>query len=168
MAPLSPPTRHAYTHTCANIHAHSQGRMHTHEQHTPSHTHIHTRITHTHHTHTHTCTDDRPAHPQPPTPTPQVNAAIEDVLLEAACEEDEGLDFAAFAALVRVPSEDLDHYDARLPGTGRGAQLLRDEGTSGYSGAAHPAPRRSGSFDEGSRRRSGEFAVLEPVPEADA
>ncbi len=48
----------------------------------------------------------------------QVNAAIEDVLLEAAAEEDEGLDFAAFTALVQAPSQDslasLDQYDARM------------------------------------------------------
>ena len=36
-------------------------------------------------------------------------------MLEAACEEDDGLDFAAFSALVRAPSDDLDAFDARLP-----------------------------------------------------
>jgi len=70
------------------------------------------------------------------------------VLLEAACEEDEGLDFAAFAALARVPSEDLDldHFDARLAS-------------------------RHHLGEEGSRRGvpegGGAFAMLEPVPEAD-
>lgn len=48
----------------------------------------------------------------------QVNAAIEDVLLEAAADEDEGLDFAAFQLLASIPTTDtllpLDHYDARL------------------------------------------------------
>lgn len=70
-------------------------------------------------------------------------------MLEAACEEDEGLDFAAFAALARVPSEDLDldQYDARLPRLS------------------------ASSADEGSRRGAAEgggvFAGLETVPEAD-
>ncbi len=51
----------------------------------------------------------------------QVNAAIEDVLLEAAADEDEGLDFAAFMLLASdgkgpnaLPS--LDQYAARLRG----------------------------------------------------
>ena len=47
-----------------------------------------------------------------------MNAALEDVLLEAAADEDEGLDFAAFQALLSVSSHDnlqsLEHYDARL------------------------------------------------------
>ncbi len=68
----------------------------------------------------------------------KVNLAIEDVLLEAACEEDEGLDFAAFAALARVPSEDLDHFDARLP-------------------------RPPNHYGDG----GGAWATLEPVPEAE-
>ncbi|GBF99269.1 hypothetical protein Rsub_11794, partial [Raphidocelis subcapitata] len=100
-----------------------------------------------------------------------INAAIEDVLLEAACEEDDGLDFAAFAALARVPSEDLDldHYDARLP-----------RGPSAAAAAAPaaapvpvPVPARAGGGEEGLRRGSamgeglGAFAGLETVPEAD-
>ncbi len=62
--------------------------------------------------------------PPPPlrcAPCAQINAAIEDVLLEAAAEEDGGLDFAAFQALATAPSHDslasLDQYDARLPRT---------------------------------------------------
>jgi hypothetical protein len=49
-----------------------------------------------------------------------VNAALEDVLLEAAAEEDEGLDWAAFQALLSLPPggmdsvHGLDQYDARL------------------------------------------------------
>jgi hypothetical protein len=53
---------------------------------------------------------------------------------------------------VRVPSGDLDAYDARLAGTGRGS-LER---------------RMSGSMDEGSRRGAALLAALEPVPEAEA
>ena len=51
----------------------------------------------------------------------QVNAAIEDVLLEAAADEDEGLDFAAFkmlASLAAGGSLPLDQYDSRLAAAG--------------------------------------------------
>lgn len=48
-----------------------------------------------------------------------MNAAIEDVLLEAAADEDEGLDLAAFSLIASIPATDsvlsLDQYDARLP-----------------------------------------------------
>lgn len=47
----------------------------------------------------------------------QVNAAIEDVLLEAAADEDEGLDFAAFKMLASIAGDAataLDQFDARL------------------------------------------------------
>lgn len=46
----------------------------------------------------------------------QVNAAIEDVLLEAAADEDEGIDFAAFKLLASTVDSltPLDQYDARL------------------------------------------------------
>lgn len=46
----------------------------------------------------------------------QVNAAIEDVLLEAAADEDEGIDFAAFKLLASTADglTPLDQYDARL------------------------------------------------------
>lgn len=50
----------------------------------------------------------------------QVNAAIEDVLLEAAADEDEGLDFAAFKLLASTADSGLtplDQYDARLGGS---------------------------------------------------
>lgn len=54
-------------------------------------------------------------------PEAEVNAALEDVLLEAAAEEDEGLDWAAFQALLSLPPvgggdsvHGLDQYDARL------------------------------------------------------
>lgn len=62
----------------------------------------------------------------------QVNAAIEDVLLEAAADEDEGLDFAAFkmlASLAADGSTPLDQYDARLAGS-------QEPGGSGHSQAA--------------------------------
>lgn len=78
----------------------------------------------------------------------QVNAAIEDVLLEAAADEDEGLDFAAFKALVSVPSSDslasLDQYDARLP---------RGDGASSVDGSVHD--------------RDHALHLLEVVPETD-
>lgn len=74
----------------------------------------------------------------------QVNAAIEDVLLEAAADADEGLDFAAFKMLASVAydgSSALDQYDARL----------------------------AGSSDPGGSVRSQQEALmlLQPVPEAD-
>jgi hypothetical protein len=70
----------------------------------------------------------------------QVNAAIEDVLLEAAADEDEGLDFAAFKMLASaLPASDnrpsLDQYDARLAVGGAG-----DSVRSGDSALAVLAP----------------------------
>lgn len=67
----------------------------------------------------------------PKTTNTQVNAAIEDVLLEAAADEDEGLDFAAFQMLASVAGGDnsytpLDQYDSRLAGS-------QDVGGSVYS-----------------------------------
>jgi len=75
----------------------------------------------------------------------QVNAAIEDVLLEAAADEDEGLDFAAFKMLASIASDSLtplEQYDARLS-----------------------APQDTG----GSVRSQKEaLQLLQPVPESDA
>jgi hypothetical protein len=85
----------------------------------------------------------------------QVNAAIEDVLLEAAADADEGLDFAAFSMLASLPADSarvsLDQYDARLGARGAGA----DGGASESEG--------------GSMRGQGDAAtLLRAVPEADS
>eukprot|EP00882_Tetradesmus_deserticola_P030436 GHRQ01034172.1.p3 GENE.GHRQ01034172.1~~GHRQ01034172.1.p3 ORF type:complete len:101 (+),score=53.17 GHRQ01034172.1:95-397(+) len=74
-------------------------------------------------------------------PEAEVNAAIEDVLLEAAADEDEGLDFAAFKMLASaLPASDsrpsLDQYDARLAALGGAG----DSGRSGDSALAALLP----------------------------
>jgi hypothetical protein len=82
-----------------------------------------------------------------------VNAAIEDVLLEAAADEDEGLDFAAFKMLASLPEGgmvSLDQYDARF-------------GASGAAGG--PASAGSGSLDGSMRGQEGARQALHPVRE---
>jgi hypothetical protein len=66
----------------------------------------------------------------------QVNAAIEDVLLEAAADADEGLDFAAFKMLASIADDGLtplDQYDARLAGSQDVAASVRSKGDALHS-----------------------------------
>lgn len=87
----------------------------------------------------------------------QVNAAIEDVLLEAAADEDEGLDFAAFKMLASLANDSLsalDQYDARLKGGSSGNSQGGDASSGGGGGSVRSAKEA--------------LQLLQPVPEADA